>query len=167
MPMKSCLPEKTRNISLIFFSAIRGWLFFCTESPDSYRFVRQFAEHFRRIHRLDARRRQIHCPFVIEADGVFDGPCPLGEIIVIGAVRFEGTLFEHRFDPAGFVRRRALRAMNRVPGRCREWRFRPGSGQSLPSRSCRTGLRFRASRARYRPCSMPRALFVQRASWFF
>jgi len=48
-------------------------------------------------------RRQIHRPFVIQPDRVFNRPCPLRKIVIIGAVWLQRAFFECRLDPAAIV----------------------------------------------------------------
>src|SRR5258706_5118709 len=64
--------------------------------------IRQLAEHFRRIHRLDARRRQFETPGIVQANGVLDYPASLGNEAIVGMEGIETALLEGWPDEAAF-----------------------------------------------------------------
>src|SRR5450631_1959728 len=71
-------------------------------------FDRVLAHHFRRIHRLDMRRRHMERPRVVEPHGVFDNEASLGHVAVIRPEALERPLLVGRPDGAalGFALRK-------------------------------------------------------------
>src|SRR5262245_59720417 len=54
--------------------------------------VWRFAEHLRRIYRLDSCRRQIEHAGIVEAHGVLDGETAFRHVTVVRAIAFERAL---------------------------------------------------------------------------
>src|SRR6185312_16333525 len=61
--------------------------------------VRQLTKHFRRVHRLDSGRRHLKLPRIVEAHGVFDGPVPFGDELVVSAKAIEPPLLKSEPRP--------------------------------------------------------------------
>ena len=87
--------------------------------------VRRLAEAFRRVHRLDPRRRQREAARIVEADRVLDDVLAARQVLVIAAKRLEAALLERRPGVAARASRRASRSASRGRGRCRGSSRRP------------------------------------------
>ena len=92
--------------------------------------VRRLAEHLRRVHRLDPRRRQREAPGLVQAHACTRiDVLAARQVLVVAAEGLEAAFLEGRPAARPSASRRASRSANRGRGRCRGWSRRPAPGR--------------------------------------